>query len=117
MPPLPSEVRLLIENLMTQVQQQQNAIDQMHSYLRAEIDRANDQMHTELTERLRVVDDDIKQIQNAIHEIKETQLPELRAALVANQKEYYRRIIAAQAAILLAVLAAILGVVFQYFHH
>lgn len=124
MPPLPQEIKMLIDTLIAQIQQLQKSNDDLRGYVQIEVEKAKvaaaavaDQVKREVNERVDNVYDDMKSIHSEIREIKDVKLVELQKALAQSQNESTSRIIKVQATMLVILATGIVGVFFTFFHH
>jgi hypothetical protein len=103
---LPVQLEAIRQTALAQGDQARIAAEALCNRLREEIER-----------RLKEMDGEIEEIRKDLREIKNVDLKELKDAIVGNQNDNLKRIIGAQAAVLLIILSAVVGLFIQLIHH
>lgn len=100
MPPIPTELKLLLDSLIAQIQQLQtrsDAIDALRNIQGVQEER-------------------IRRMSEEINELK-AQLNETKEAILKNQQENFRRTIYVQGSILFLVLSTVIGIAVKFLFH
>lgn len=118
------ELTLLFEALSRQLQGTQQDLVALRTQAMGQIEVTRqacevmcDRLRKETEERLHAMNGDMDKLREEVRKLREEDLQDLRKAIIGNQSENYKRIIGAQAAVLLLVLSAVVGLLIQQFHH
>lgn len=116
MPPLPSELKLLLDNLIAQVQQLQASNDAMHGYVQGEIDKIRAEARAVQAETKQEVDERLKKMSDDLKKVLE-RLEKMESSIIDKQAQGLRRTIAVQAAVLTILGSGIFGLIEFALHH
>lgn len=109
MPPLPPEMKMLLDNLSAQILQTQTRAEGLQSYVQAELEKLR-QEKVELTRLQSAQQEQIKAMAEDIQDLKK-QLADTQDIILKNQQANFRRIIYVQGSILFLILSTVIGVI------
>lgn len=114
MPPLPPELKLLLDNLIAQIQQQQARNDALHTSIQGEIDKLKQATEIDaLRTTQSVQQEQIRAMSEEIEKLS-TQLEKMQETILKNQQDNFRRTIAVQGSILFLILTTVIGVAVKF---
>ena len=117
MPPIPSELRLLLDNLIAQVQQQQARTDTMQTYMQAELDKLRQGTDLDMLKNIQSVQEEkIRRMSEEVNELKK-QLQETKDEIIKSQKDSARRTIYVQGTLLMLILSTVIGIAVKLIFH
>lgn len=116
MPPLPTELKMLLDSLLAQVGQLQTSNDHLHGFVQTEMDKFRQearatqaQVESDVEERLKRMNEDIQKLYN--------RLEAMEKAIINKQQQGLRRTVAVQATVLAILGSGIFGLIELVLHH
>lgn len=117
MPPLPSELKMLLDSLIAQIQQVQQRSDTLQTYLQAELDKVRQATEIDALkntqavqqEQIRVTSDEIKDLKQQLRETKDE--------ILKAQQDQFKRTIAVQGSLLFLILSTVIGIAVKLLFH
>jgi hypothetical protein len=110
MPPIQPEIKLLLDNLMAQIQQTQTRADTMQAYIQTELEKVRHAAELDaLRNKQAVQEEQIKNMAGDIDELKKL-LKEATSDILKNQQDNFKRTIYVQTTLLFLVLSAVITI-------
>lgn len=115
MPPVTPELKLLLDNVLAQIQQLSTRSDTLQTYIQAELDKLKHGTEIDgLKSTQAVQQEKIENMSDEIAELKK-QLEDTKREILQNQQDNFKRTIYVQSSILLLILSTVIGVVVKVF--